>query len=120
MKNKSKEILSALLMKGRDLIGFSGVSKTAMLRLADCLSNWGVTVQRHGRWICGCDDQDEWYCSECKHGILPADDLATPYELELNYCEHCGAKMDLHEPGVQSLVDWQTNCAAQSFVGTSE
>ena len=111
---KSKEILTALLMKGRDLIGFSGVSKTAMQRLSDNLALWGVIVQKHGRWICGNDDQDSWYCSECGHGVLPADDDCTPYELEMNFCERCGAKMDLDDPKVKSRVEWQMRCVEQA------
>lgn len=105
--NEAKEKLIAFLMKGRDLIGFSGVSKAAMLRLADRLSNWGVTVQKHGRWICGSDDQDSWYCSECGCDVMPADEECTPYELEMNYCTRCGARMNLNDPDVKSLVDLQ-------------
>lgn len=48
-----------------------------------------------GRWICGNDDQDSWYCSECGYTALPADDDCTPYELEMHYCTRCGAKMNL-------------------------
>ena len=105
--NKAKGLLIALLIKGRGLIGFSGVSAAAMRRLADTLFDWGVTVQKHGRWIRGYDDQDCWCCSECGRDVLPADDLATPYELEMRYYERCGAKMDLDKPEIKALVERQ-------------
>ena len=50
-----------------------------------------------GRWICGQDEQDEWYCSECKTGVLPADWFVTPIEDGQYYCPHCGAKMEDQE-----------------------
>lgn len=53
-----------------------------------------------GRWIQGGDDQDSWHCSECGHDVLPADDLSDPYELGVNFCERCGAKMEKEQKDV--------------------
>lgn len=52
-----------------------------------------VEPERCGRWICGQDEQDEWCCSECKTGVLPADWFVTPIEDGYHYCPHCGAIM---------------------------
>ena len=55
---------------------------------------WSVDDLRpSGRWICGQDEQDEWCCSECNTGVLPADWFVTPIEEGYHYCPNCGAKM---------------------------
>ena len=53
-----------------------------------------VNVGRCGRWVCGYDEQDEWTCSECKKGVLPADWFVTPMEEGYQYCPYCGTKME--------------------------
>ena len=52
-----------------------------------------IALVWNGRWIQGQDDQDEWYCSECKTGVLPADWFVTPIEEGYKFCPNCGAKM---------------------------
>lgn len=47
----------------------------------------------HGKWIIGDDDMDYWKCSECGFEVCPADSIYTPYEMEINYCQKCGASM---------------------------
>ena len=49
---------------------------------------------RHGKWIE--DDIDKWRCSVCQKGDVYALSwsISEGYELQDNYCPHCGAKMD--------------------------
>jgi hypothetical protein len=53
----------------------------------------GVQFERTGRWVCGCDDQDYWTCSECGFPVMAADNFCDPYEAEIEYCEKCGSRM---------------------------
>lgn len=54
-----------------------------------------IRLERQGCWIRGSDDQDDWYCSECRVGVLPADWYANPTEEGYHYCPNCGAKMKI-------------------------
>ena len=51
----------------------------------------------HGRWIdLREDDMDyEWKCSSCGETFGMAHEDVSPYDVGLNYCPNCGAKMDL-------------------------
>lgn len=48
---------------------------------------------RYGKWIE--DDIDKWRCSVCQKGDVYAFSwsISEGYELQDNYCPHCGAKM---------------------------
>ncbi len=56
-----------------------------------------VAPVRHGRWIdLREDDMDyEWKCSSCGETFGMAHEDVSPYDVGLNYCPNCGAKMDL-------------------------
>jgi DNA-directed RNA polymerase subunit RPC12/RpoP len=56
-----------------------------------------VAPVRHGRWIdLREDDMDyEWKCSSCGETFGMAHEDISPYDVGLNYCPNCGAKMDL-------------------------
>lgn len=45
---------------------------------------------KHVRWL---DDQYFWRCSECLEWLEVEQGTA-----DMNFCPHCGAKMDLPEP----------------------
>ena len=71
-------------------------------RLKDRLAEYEDTASdvapvRHGRWIdLREDDMDyEWKCSSCGETFGMAHEDVSPYDVGLNYCPNCGAKMDL-------------------------
>lgn len=50
---------------------------------------------RHGTWVFnpnGIYDDNTWICSECEEPWVLID--GTPADNGMNYCPHCGAKMD--------------------------
>lgn len=104
---KSNEILVALLTKGRDLIGFSGVSRAAMRRLADDLTLRGVIVQSHGKWEFVNDYESR--CTNC------GENSWINHEKEHRFCPNCGARMNLDDPKVKSLVERQGDCIKQNL-----
>lgn len=53
----------------------------------------------HGKWVDlrKGDGDYEFQCSNCKEIYGMPDEDITPLDIELFYCPHCGAKMDLEE-----------------------
>ena len=48
--------------------------------------------QKHGHWIVEDEDFNAYKCSNCNEVWCIND--GTPEENEMNYCQHCGSKMD--------------------------
>jgi hypothetical protein len=71
---------------------FSYDDRADLEKFAEFLIANGVAVQRHGKWICISEpdenDNVQCKCSVCEAGDLHAKNTVVPY------CPHCGAKMD--------------------------
>lgn len=80
MDNKKR--LVELLEKGRDLIGFSGVSSVAMVRLADDLFLRGVAVPVRCCECGFCDETMRCQCDNSCKGLVREDDDFCSYGVE--------------------------------------
>lgn len=67
----------------RDVAYLDGV-----LAVIDTTPTANVQEVRHGKWI---EYKYKWKCSNC-NTLIDIDDV--PEKICLNYCPHCGAKMD--------------------------
>ena len=77
MSNIREEMKSLLMQKG---FGTEGATIAADHLLAN-----GMTIQKHGQWICQNFGRTRFKCSVCQ---------AENYDMCYNHCPNCGAKME--------------------------